>query len=243
MRAENIRIVLVNPTHPGNIGASARAMKNMGLDRLYLVEPKLYPHPEATARASGAADDVLERAVICETLAQALEGCSLAIGASARRSRRIEWPQVDARGCGELAVRESGAGSVAIIFGREHSGLTNEELGHCNYLVHIPCNPDYTALNLAAAVQIITYEVHMAAGAAPAQPEAEPLATADGVERLYAHLEQVLIEIDFLDPANPKHLMRRLRRLFNRARLDKNELNILRGMCTAIQARRGTAKC
>lgn len=226
---DSIRIVLVGTTHPGNIGAAARAMKTMGLERLYLVAPARFPDAEATARASGA-DDVLASAVVCGDLAAALSGCSLVFGASARR-RTLAWPEVDARECARQASAH--AGEVALVFGREHSGLSNPELDHCHALVHIPANPEYSSLNLASAVQLVTYEVRMAAAAPEPAPQAgEALASSEDVERFYAHLEQTLVAIGFLDPANPRQLMRRLRRLFNRARLERTELNILRGILT-----------
>lgn len=235
----NIRIVLVCTTHPGNIGAVARAMKTMGLTRLTLVAPEKYPSVEATARASGA-DDVLAQARIVGSLDEALAGCHLVFGASARQ-RTIAWPQVDARACAALAVGASATEEVAIVFGREQSGLTNDELERCHYLVHIPANPDFSSLNIAAAVQVITYEVRMAN--LQAQPVADsgdeepvPLATADEMEQFYEHLWQTVIDIGFVDPAKPRLLARRLRRLFNRARLDKNEFNMLRGILAAAQA-------
>lgn len=236
---KNLRVVLVGTTHPGNIGAAARAMKTMGLESLYLVAPVLYPHADATARASGA-DDVLARARVTEKLEDALTGCALTLGASAR-SRTIAWPTVSAREGARLARAGAAEGAeVALVFGRERTGLTNRELEHCNYLVHIPSNPEYSSLNLAAAVQILAYEMRLA-GPGEAPPEVgeflsdHPPATADELEGLYAHLEQTLVEIDFLDPDNPRQLMRRLRRLFNRSRLDRMELNILRGALTAAQ--------
>lgn len=239
MAFSNIRIVLVGTTHPGNIGAAARAMKNMYLSRLCLVDPQRFPDAEATSRASGA-DDVLAAASVCATLEEALSGCSLVLGASARL-RTIAWPQVDVRegGCLALGHAQSG-GEVALVFGREHSGLTNEELERCNFLMHIPSNPEYSSLNLAAAVQVAAYEVMMAAGAPhpEAGPEGgEPLATADELHNFYGHLEETLVEIGFLDPANPRLLMRRLRRLFNRVRLERTEINILRGILTETQKR------
>ncbi len=232
-----IRIVLVETTHPGNIGAAARAMKNMGLGSLHLVRPREFPCHEAIARASGA-DDLLARAVVCDSLAEALTGCSLVFGASARL-RTIPWPLVDARRCGEMAVAHPA--EVAIVFGREHAGLTNEELEHCNYLVHIPSNPDFSSLNVAQAVQVVTYEVMMAAAAWTAE-EGEPRdlpATAEQMEGLYDHFAKTLVDLDFLDPDNPRQLMRRLRRLLNRAQLEQTEVNILRGILTAADKKTG----
>lgn len=230
----NVRIVLVDTTHPGNIGATARAMKNMCLERLVLVNPQHYPSAEATARASGA-DDTLAAAQQFATLDAALAGCSLVFGASAR-IRSIAWPQTDARVAAGLIVQEARQAPVAVVFGREHSGLTNEELDRCNYLLHIPVNPGYASLNLAAAVQVVAYEIFMASLALAPELESHGTvwASAEEVERFYAHLEKTLIALDFLDPAYPKHLMRRLRRLFNRTRLDQNEINILRGILTAV---------
>ncbi len=236
----NIRIVMVNTSHPGNIGAAARAMKNMGLQSLYLVEPKVFPSAEATSRASGA-DDLLAQAVVCETLDEALVDCTLVVGASARL-RSIAWPQLDPRECAAKSIAASSNGAVALVFGREHSGLTNAELSRCHYLVNIPTNPDYPSLNIAAAIQVIAYELRMAirGDAALAKPDSdeESLATMGEVEQFYAHLEAVMVESEFLDPAKPKFLMHRLRRLYNRARLEKQELNILRGILTAVQKRR-----
>lgn len=230
-----VRIVMVETTHPGNIGAAARAMKNMRLERLYLVQPHHFPHADATSRASGA-DNLLASAVVCETLQEALQGCSLVFGASARL-RSIPWPQVDARGCAALALDAARNGDVAIIFGREHSGLTNEELELCNYLMHIPCNGEFSSLNVASAIQVVTYELHMAlhGSAGEAEPTTqlesrERLATADEIEGYFQHLEQTLVSIGFLDPENPRLLMRRLRRLYNRTQLEHTEVNILRGI-------------
>lgn len=233
----HIRIVMVETSHPGNIGAAARAMKNMELDRLYLVRPHRFPDPECVSRASGA-DDVLAAATVCSTLQEALAGCQLVFGASARGLRTIPWPQVNARGCAEL-VREQGSGvEVALVFGREHSGLSNEELELCNYLVHIPTNPDYSSLNVAAAIQVCCYELYMAHldgswQAAVSTNEDEP-ASADEVERFFDHLKETMLATGFLDPQNPRQLMRRLRRLFNRARMEKTEVNILRGILTSV---------
>ena len=230
----NIRIVLVETTHPGNIGAAARAMKNMGLTRLYLVKPQRYPSHEASARAAGA-DDVLAQARLCDSLDQALEGCGMVFGASAR-SRSIPWPQLDPREAAGRAVQTGVGGDVAFVFGREHAGLSNLELDRCNYLVTIPTNPEFASLNVAAAVQVLSYELRVAAqDATPTPALNEPLASAEERERFYRHLEQVLLDLEFLNPANPKHLMRRLRRLFNRVELDCNEVNILRGILTAVE--------
>lgn len=230
-------IVLVDTSHPGNIGAVARAMKNMGLEQLCLVSPKQYPSAEATARASGA-DDLLARANCFQTLDEAIATATLVIGASAR-CRTLPVPTLDPRGCAELSLAQGDSGRVAIVFGRERSGLTNAELDRCHYLVQIPSNPDYPSLNIAAAVQVIAYELRVAAATAlPAVEAAPDYASAGQLEQFYAHLEQTLIELEFLNPDNPRQLMRRLRRLFGRARPDQNEINILRGILTAAGKRR-----
>lgn len=247
---QQVRIVLVDTSHPGNIGAAARAMKNMGLRRLYLVTPHQFPHADATARASGA-DDVLAQATVCNSLDEALHGCGLVVGASARL-RNLSVPLLDPRQCAEQVQAEVTSAGVecALIFGREHSGLTNDELGRCHYLVHIPSDPDYSSLNLAAAVQVVSYELRMACAAQSGgdsesqntQEDDEPLAPADDMARFYEHLQQTLVEIGFLDPQNPRIMMRRLRRLFNRARPNITEMNILRGILTAAQKTKNVSK-
>lgn len=236
------RIVLVDTNHPGNIGASARAMKNMGLTELVLVRPKSFPHAEAVARASGA-DDILENARVFETLEQAIADCGLVVGTSARQ-RHLPWDIVEPRECAAMIAREARVGHVAVVFGSERYGLTNEELAHCNALVTIPTSGDYSSLNIAMAVQVIAYEIWLASrpGAPEPAPRDVPLATADEMTRLYAHIEAVLDEIDFRDRTGGGHLMARIRRLFNRAHLDQNEMNILRGILTAVQARRRPAR-
>lgn len=235
MKLSDIRVVLVQTTHPGNIGAAARAMKNMGLERLCLVDPGSFPHADASARASGA-DDLLAAATVCGKLEDALAGCHLIFGASARL-RSISWPQADPRqAAGQIADLADGS-EVALVFGREHAGLTNQELEQCHYLLHIPANPLFSSLNLAAAVQVACYEMRMAMqrpSREGAKQEA-PVATADELAGFYSHLEQTMFDIGFFDPANPRQLMRRLRRLFNRARPDRMELNILRGILSAAQ--------
>ncbi|MEK7737476.1 MAG: RNA methyltransferase [Pseudomonadota bacterium] len=245
-----VRIVLSHPSHPGNIGAVARAMKTMGLSRLTLVAPKLFPHPEADARASGAAD-VLAQAVVCATLEQALAGTVLAAGMSARR-RDLAAPFRWAReGAAELlaATRQGtpvgGQPStqastqlceVALVFGNESSGLSNEELALCQLPVMIPANPEYSSLNLGSAVQLMCYELRLAALSPGIPPSGEAdLATAEEVEALHAHLERVAIASGFLDPAQPKRLMHRLRRLFGRARLEREEISILRGLLSTFE--------
>ena len=231
----SIRIVLVGTTHPGNIGAVARAMKNMGIADLALVGPRHFPHKDATARASGAVD-VLKNATVVESLGEAVADCVYTVGASAR-SRAINWPTLEPRQCAAKLIEESSAGPVAAVFGPEKYGLTNEHLDICDALLTIPTNPDFSSLNLAMAVQVLTYELRTA-GVDRDQPEYEPdapLATSADMEHFYTHLERVLTDIRFLDPDNPRHLMRRLRRLFLRARPDHNEVNILRGILTAVE--------
>ena len=231
----SIRIVLVGTTHPGNIGAVARAMKNMGLSDLALVNPRHFPHKEATARASGAID-VLEHARVFDSLADAVADCVFVAGASAR-SRAIDWPCLEPRECARRLLQESAAGPAAAVFGPEKFGLTNADLDLCDSLLTIPTNPDFSSLNLAMAVQVVTYELRLAAreGVPPAPAPEAPPATREEMELFYKHLQEVLLEIRFLDPDNPRHLMRRLRRLFVRAGPDKNEINILRGILAAVQ--------
>jgi len=237
---DNIAIVLVHTSHPGNIGAAARAMKNMGLRQLRLVQPKAFPDAEATARASGA-DDVLAAARTHDSLAEAVGDCALVVGASARQ-RTIPWPVLGPRQAAAAAWEAAAGGRVALVFGRENSGLTNAELDCCQYLVQIPTNPEYSSLNLAQAVQVLTYELRMGAPASGApqastaavDEDASPASAAE-LEGLYGHLEQTLVELDFLAPDNPRQLMRRLRRLFNRSRLERLEVNILRGILSAAQ--------
>lgn len=230
----SIRIVLVGTTHPGNIGACARAMKNMGLSDLALVEPMKFPHKDATARASGAVD-ILENATVVDSLDEAIKDCVFTAGASAR-SRTINWPCMEPRECATKLLDKSQAGPVAAVFGPEKYGLTNAQLDLCDTLLTIPTNPDFSSLNLGMAVQILTYELR-AAGVDRNLPNYEAdaaLATSADMEHFYAHLEDVLTELRFLDPGNPRHLMRRLRRLFIRANPDQNEVNILRGILTAV---------
>lgn len=234
-----VRVVLVGTAHPGNIGGAARAMKNMGLGRLYLAAPVEFPHREATWRAVQATD-LLDRAVVTADLASAVADCTLVIGTSARE-RRIQLPQLSPRRLGPLCAAAAQREEIALVFGREDSGLSNEELRLCHWHVHVPTSAAYPSLNLAAAVQLLCYELRMAAlescDALSADAWDEPLATVEGVERFYAHLEETLVDIGFLNPAAPRQLMTRLRRLFNRVRLDQMELNILRGMLTEIQKR------
>jgi TrmH family RNA methyltransferase len=238
MLTMSIRIVLVGTTHPGNIGAVARAMKNMGIHDLALVCPRYFPHAEANARASGAVD-VLDAAVVVDTLAEAVEDCVFVAGASAR-SRALNWPCLEPRDCAATMLTKAQAGPVAAVFGPEKYGLTNTDLDLCDALLTIPTNPDFSSLNLAMAVQVLTYELRAAqsAGKPPYYEADAPLATNAELQHFYDHLERVLTDVAFLDPQNPRHLMRRLRRLFLRAAPDKNEVNILRGILAAIEKQR-----
>lgn len=302
MRLSRVRFVLVEPSLSANIGAVARAMKTMGLTQLVLVRPQQAIDAEALARAAGA-DDLLAQAQVCDSLTEALSGCRLVIGSSAR-ARSLAWPEVDPAGCAAQLLQESEQGEVALLLGRERSGLTNDELSHCHFLTRIATNPDYSSLNIAAAAQVFAYELRrtalqwqaeaalkgerrLAAGgvSAPAsapepadanagvaiglqaeaglqaevqaqiparalgrdpalelsraeRDERADLATADEMAGFYGHLEQTLAQIGFADPAQSGTLRRRLRRLFNRARPDRTELNILRGILSAAEGRK-----
>jgi tRNA (cytidine32/uridine32-2'-O)-methyltransferase len=231
----SVRIVLVEPSHPGNIGASARAMKTMGLTDLTLVAPTYFPSEEATARAAGA-DDILANARVVPTLVDAISDCGFVVGATARL-RSMRWPVVDPRRCAEMVWDHVGRGRAAIVMGPEQSGLTNDDLGRCQLLVHIPTNPDFGSLNLAMAVQVLCYELRMAKTESQELREerrSAPLASAAELEGFHAHLERVLADAGFLHPAHQKQLKLKLRRLFHRARLDQNEINILRGAVAAL---------
>lgn len=258
---ERVRIVLVNTTHPGNIGAAARAMKTMGLNRLYLVAPRDFPSDKARWR-SASASDVIEQAVVVDTLDEAIADCGLVVGTSAR-DRRIPWPMMNPEECGRQVIRESADHEVAILFGREARGLKNEELQKCQYHVHIPTSTEYTSLNLAMAVQVISYEVLCAClDCEPAGPDHasiqadanqvtgfspsvdpqnwdQEFSTIEDIELFFEHLERALVKIEFHDPDNPRQLMTRLRRLFQRIRPDKMEMNILRGILTSIENKTG----
>ena len=248
----HVRIVMVNTTLPANIGSALRAMKTMGLTKLVLVAPKTYPHPDIDALAAGATD-LIEHIQIVDTLEDAIKDCHIVFGTSAR-SRTIPWPLLDARPAAELslkAVSESQQ-EVAVIFGREDRGLTNEELAMANYHVTIPVNSDYGVLNVAQAIQVICYEMRIAAMnfvENPVDPEAqmhvtddidmqwdEPLVTHEQMEQFYPHLEKMLADIEFMDPKNPRLLPLRLRRLFGRIQLDRMEYHLLRGIFTRVQA-------
>lgn len=232
----NIRIVLIQTSHPGNIGSAARAMKTMGLSELYLVNPKSFPDDQAVTMSSNATD-ILDNATVVNSVQDALAGCHLVVGTSARHERTLAWDILDPRECSEQLVKQAQTGTVAVIFGRESSGLTNDELALCHYLVHIPTNPDYSSLNLASAVQILSYECRVASESniEMTKGESEEVVTADAMEGYFKHLETAMIESEFLDPENPKHLMTRLRRLYGRVKVTPSELNILRGMLAAFQ--------
>ena len=231
-----IKVVLVNTSHPGNIGAVARAMKVMALERLVLVSPQKFPHADASARAAGASD-LLAKAEVVDSLEAAIGDCQLIIGASARE-RHLGWPTLDPRQSAEMLTAEASAGAtVAVVFGRERTGLTNSELDRCHQLLQIPANPEYSSLNIASAVQVVAYELMMASRSdqEPSEPPRERLATAEELERFYEHMEQTLIAVQFLDPDNPGLVMRRLRRLYNRARLLFSEIKVLRGIFSESQ--------
>ncbi len=238
MNLDNIRIVLVNTSHPGNIGGVARAMKNMGLSRLVLVAPRQFPDEQAVWRAASAAD-VLDTAVVADTLGEAIADCQFVVGTSAR-GRRIPWPLLDPRRCAERIASVSGTEQVAVLFGREDRGLTNDELQLCNLHLNIPTDDAYSSLNLAMAVQVVCYELRMLLDSESllASEDAQwdtPFSSQENMERFYVHLEQTLEQIGFLDPVAPRQLMTRLRRLYGRVRLDEMELNILRGILTETQ--------
>ena len=258
----NVRIVLVAPTHPGNIGAVARAMRTMGLRDLRLVSPHRFPSAEATERAAGAFD-VLDRARVGGDLSEALADCEWSVAATAR-PRRLEWVQLDPAQAGRELVRRAASGPVAAVFGRESAGLSNDEIDRCQAVLRIPTAPDFRSLNIAAAVQIVAYEIASAAAAeaaatggsgpphrARAPHDAESEAghgggesrpegvTAADLERLFAHFESALVDIGYLDPERPRLLMRRLRRLLVRADIDRAELSILRGILAAAQQAAG----
>jgi tRNA (cytidine32/uridine32-2'-O)-methyltransferase len=242
---DQIRIVLVNTTHSGNIGAAARAMKNMGVTQLVLVDPIAEIDGDAIVRASGASE-ILDDCIIVPSLDEAVVGCGLVIGTSAR-GRHIPWPLCSPRECASKANQAVKHGnSVALVFGRESRGLTNEELHKCNAHVHIPTNPDFSSLNIAAAVQVLCYEMRISALEQTNQTEQQnaskwgvewdyELAPHDDMERFFDHLKQSLVDIGFLDPNTPKQLMTRLRRMFQRTALDKMEVSMMRGILAAVQ--------
>jgi len=231
----NFKIVLVETSHPGNIGGVARAMKNMTMNELCLVQPKHFPSADATSRAAGS-DDILSKARIYESLKDAVSDCQIVLGASAR-DRTISWPELSAREAAEKfvcpAVKESDD-KIALVFGRENSGLKNHELDLCHYLLRIPCNPDYSSLNLAAAVQVVCYELYVASGqrteSTIGDKNSVAPATMDQMEMFYDHMQETLADIGFLHVDKSQSIMRRLRRIFNRISLDTKEVDILRGI-------------
>lgn len=238
IETKNIRIVLVNTTQPGNIGGAARAMMNMGIANLYLVQPEVFPSDRAVWRAAGA-KSLLTSAVVVESFEEAIADCQFVVGTSARE-RRIPWPLVDPEVCAKETLNEIQSGNrVALVFGRENSGLTNEELQKCHAHVHIPSNPDYSSLNLCAAVQVICYALRMEMlrldDQLPLKEQwDEPLATNDEVDNLMTHFLSTMIGTGFHDPENPRQTTTRLRRLFNRIRPDKSEVAILRGFLSSV---------
>jgi TrmH family RNA methyltransferase len=233
-----VRIVLIDPSHPGNIGSVARAMKNMALDDLVLVRPRSFPHAEAHALAAGA-DDILAGARVVATVPEAI-GDAAFIAGTTSRPRSYHWEFTTPRDVAARIVGLPGENRAALLFGSERYGLATEDLNHCNMLVRIPANPQYCSLNLAMSVQLLAYEIFISRERPQSYTQLElPLAPSGDMEHFYAHLHQVLGEIEFEDRTG--HLMERLRRLFNRAQLDRNELNILRGILSAVQGRRASS--
>lgn len=235
---KNIIVVLTQPSHPGNIGATARAMKTMGLRALRLVRPRCFPHADADARASGAID-ILESARVHDTLVAAIADCTLAVATTARRCE-LAHDVADARTAMREAVSAAAIGPVALVFGNETSGVSNEEAGLCQVWASIPASAEYSSLNLAAAVQVFAYEARMATAAQTAPANSGfPFATSDEIEKLHQHFERTMTHTGFFDPANPRRLMTRLRRLFARTRLEAEEVNILRGFLNSVDKMRG----
>jgi len=226
-----IRVVLLRPSHPGNIGAAARAMKIMGITQLCLVRPKRFPHADARAMTSGAID-VLDSARVCTSLEEALAGTAFSVALSAR-PRELSHPPLDARAAAREIVSAALRDEAAIVFGNETVGLSNREIMRCSSLARIPADPEYASLNLAQAVQVMAYEARMAVLAPPAVPSETGYATHEEIEKLYAHLERSLYASGYLHPRHPRKLMDRLRRMFAKTRLERTEVNILRGMLAA----------
>ena len=233
-----VKVVLVGTTHPGNIGAAARAIKNMGIYNLALVKPKEFPSDIAIYR-SKAAKDILENAEMYESLEDAIAGCKLVVGTSAR-ARSVPWPVFNPRDAAEEMSKISKQGNVAIVFGREDRGLTNDELGLCNFHVHIPSDPKYSSLNLSQAVQILAYEIRLAYSRDEVISEVKwdvDLANNEQTERLIDHMEELMQDVEFYDVENPRKLLLRVRRFFKRSKIDVMEANIFRGLFSAIQKR------
>lgn len=233
----NIRVVLVGTTHSGNIGSVARAMKTMGLSSLYLAEPQVTPDGQSIALAAGASD-ILKDAVTVESMEEAIKDCSLVIATSAR-SRTLEWPVLEPREAAKKLVEQSEHGKVAIVFGRERNGLSNEELQMCHYHLAIPANSEYSSLNLAQAVQIVCYETRMAyldaqGGEAHVEEAVVEYPSVEDQERFYEHLHSTLLNTGFIIKNHPGHIMQKLRRLFSKARIEAPEMNILRGILTSV---------
>jgi len=237
MQLANVTVVLVGTSHPGNIGATARAMKTMGLRQLYLINPARFPDHEVTSRAANAGD-VLEETVVTTQLVDALEGCELVLGTTAR-SRRVEWPTIDPQRAAAMSVDEARRGRrVAVLFGTERDGLSNTDVEYCHQLIRIPTGSSYSSLNLAAAAQIIAYEIHKAIARHEVEPSpaGETRADAREMRHFYRHLEETLRDLDFVKVDHaPVKLMRKLIRLFNRARPEREELKVMRGILSAIQ--------
>ncbi len=235
MSLNNIRIVLIETSHPGNIGSVARAMLTMGITDLCLVNPRHFPDKQATIMASGA-EHILQQARIVSSVQDAIADCTLVIGTSAREQRSVPWPLMSAREAGTFIAEHSTTGKTAILFGRESSGLTNKELESCQYLLSIPVNPDFRSLNIASAVQVIAYECAVALEQQPVNTQQRrELATAKDMQNYYRHLEKTLIDIRYMDPDKPRLLMRKLRCLYGRIQLTKSEVNLLRGILSAAQ--------
>lgn len=237
MMLERVKVVLVGTTHSGNIGSAARAMKVMGLSQMVLVDPQCQVDAQAIALAAGASEIALN-AQIYPTLEAAVADCGLVVGTSAR-SRTLEWPMLEPRECGEKLISEANQHSVAMVFGRERTGLTNDELQLCHYHVCVPANPEYSSLNLAMAVQLLSYEVRMAYLALQQSLQSsilqEEYPRHQELERFYAHLEQVIMQTEFISAQQPGQVMNKLRRMFTRARPEAQEINILRGILTSVQ--------
>ncbi|MEE4246126.1 MAG: RNA methyltransferase [Kangiellaceae bacterium] len=238
---DTIEFVLSHTTHPGNIGAAARAMKTMGLDKLRLVNPKHFPSAEATQRASRA-DDILAKAEVFSSLQDAIADRTLIVG-TGMSNRGLKWPELTPRELAQMVYREKSYRNIAIVFGTESSGLSNEELQLCNYLVSIPANPDYSSLNLASAIQLIAYEFRMAAIEHEYESiyrkqydePGEALATAQQTQQLFEHFMQVADETGFFNPKNPKLLPMRIHRIFNKAQLTDSEVRLIRGFLASVK--------
>ncbi|WP_281646557.1 tRNA (cytosine(32)/uridine(32)-2'-O)-methyltransferase TrmJ [Parendozoicomonas sp. Alg238-R29] len=234
---DSIRIVMLRTWHPGNIGSALRAMKTMGLSRLVLVKPNQWPHNDAETMAAGAAD-MLDKVEVVNSLEEAIDGCNLVLGTSAR-SRSFPWPMLTSRQCGEKLVNEARTGEVALVFGQETSGMTNDELQQCHFHVSIDANPDYPVLNVASAIQILCYEIRQAgieqSGREVTNEEQVPYPDTQQMELFYKQLELALGDINFIIRQHPGKIMTRLRRLFNRARPEQEEMNILRGILSRIR--------